>query len=130
MVTETIEAKRPISITLLSIFLVLGNLLAFYSFIRDDYFQGRGLLEILYIVLAGVVSVACGTGFWLMKKWAVYTYAVLAVIIQVALLVMGRWRLMTLLIPVIVIFFGYRNFSKMSSRLTRSLHASSYQTAR
>ena len=114
MVTETIEAKRPASITLISIFLVLGNILAFYCFIRDDYFQGRGLLEILYIVLAGVVSVACGTGFWLMKKWAVYTYAVLAVIIQVALLVMGRWRLMTLLIPVIVIFFGYRNFSKMS----------------
>ena len=54
MVTETIEAKRPTSITLISIFLVLGNILAFYSFIRDDYFQGRGLLK--YCILCLPVS--------------------------------------------------------------------------
>jgi hypothetical protein len=49
-----------------------------------------------------------------MKKWAVYTYAVFAVINQIVLFLMGRWNIVALLIAVIVVYVGYKNLSKMS----------------
>lgn len=115
--TETIkEAKvdRPISITLISIFLIAGNLFLAWPLLRGTLLQGRGMAEALYMVLAVVISLVCGIGFWLMKKWAVYTYAALGVIIQIVLLVLGRWNLFSLLLPAIIVYFGYRHLSKMS----------------
>jgi hypothetical protein len=53
-------------------------------------------------------------GLWLMKKWAVYAYAAITIINQIALLLMGRWNLASLLIPAIVLYVGYKNLSKMS----------------
>jgi Na+/melibiose symporter-like transporter len=111
---ETTKANRPISITLISIFLVVGPLLLFYSFFRGTLLQGQSTGFITYFMAVSLVSIVSGIGFWLMKKWAVYTYLVLTVITQVVLLWMGRWNLFSLLLAAIVLFFGYRNLSKMS----------------
>src|SRR5512133_276208 len=118
MAEETLEEKtkadRPLSITLISTFLIVGNLFLAWPLFRGTLLQGRSVGESLYFVLVTVISLVCGIGLWMMKKWAVYTYAALAVIIQIVLLVLGRWNLFSLLFAVIIVYFGYRNLSKMS----------------
>ena len=111
---ETTKADRPISITLISLFLIIGNLLLIWSVFRGTLLQGKSLGEVVYMVFATLVSIVCGIGFWMMKKWAVYAFAVLGVIVQIALLVLGRWNIFSLLYVVIILFLGYRNLSKMS----------------
>jgi hypothetical protein len=111
---EATKVERPLSITLVSVFLMIGNLLLAWYLYRGTLLQGRGVGESLYFVLVTVTSFVCGIGFWMMKKWAVYVYAILGVIVQIALLVLGRWNLFSLLLPVVIVYFGYRNLSKMS----------------
>ena len=110
----TIKSDRPVSITLISFFLILGSLLLAWPLFRGSLLQGRGTGEVVYMALVICISIVCGIGLWMMKKWAVYTFTVLLVINQIALLVFGRWNIFTLLFAVIIIFFGYRNLSKMS----------------
>lgn len=113
MTDLTSKTKRPSSITLISVFGVLGGLLSFYFLISIDI-QKIGIWNFIFIIFGGIIFLACGIGFWLMKKWAVYTFAVFGIIDQIVLLVLGRWTIMALLIPVIVVYVGYRNLSKMS----------------
>lgn len=105
--------KRPSSITLISILGILSGLLSFYFVFQNDI-QGPSLGKTVFYVLGGIVFLSCGIGFWLMKKWAVYTYLIFAIIDQIFLLVIGRWTLLALLIPAIVVYVGYKHLSEMS----------------
>jgi hypothetical protein len=107
------KTNRPSSITLVSVLLLLFGLLLFYFLLGLDI-QGVGLWNAAFFVLPGILFLLCGIGFWLMKKWAVHTYAIFAIINLIALLVMGRWNIMALLMHIIVIYVGYKNLSKMS----------------
>lgn len=113
MANEATKTKRPSAITLISVFGIYTGFLSFYYVFRDGI-QQLGFGNTLFIALGGIVFLVCGVGFWLMKKWAVYAYAVFGIIDQVVLLVIGRWNILALLIPVIVVYVGYRNLSKMS----------------
>jgi hypothetical protein len=110
-VVETSE--RPSSITLISILGIYGGFLSFYWIFREGM-QGLGLGNTVFFGLGGIVSLVCGIGFWLMKKWAIYVYAGFGIINQIVLLLMGRWTMMALLIPAIVVYVGHKHFSKMS----------------
>jgi hypothetical protein len=112
-VTVLKTVKRPSSITLISILGILSGLLSFYFVFQNDI-QGPSLGKTAFYVLGGIVFLSCGIGFWLMKKWAVYTYLIFAIIDQIFLLVIGRWTLLTLLIPAIVVYVGYKHLSEMS----------------
>jgi hypothetical protein len=107
------KIQRPSSITLISVFIIYSGLLGFYFIIRNGI-QGLGLGTTLFFAIVSLVFLICGVGFWLMKKWAFYVYTVFAIIDQIVLLVMGRWTIMALLIPAIVIYAGYKQLSKMS----------------
>jgi len=50
----------------------------------------------------------------MMKKWAAYTYTGFIILDQFLLLAAGRWNILDVLIPAIVIFFALRNLSNMS----------------
>ena len=113
MTTEITKIDRPLSMTLISIFEVYSGFLGFYL-IFQNRIQGLGLWNTLFLAVGGIVFFASGIGFWLMKKWAVYLYMVFGVIDLIILLVTGRWTILALLLPVIVIYFGYRHLSKMS----------------
>jgi hypothetical protein len=113
MTGEAIKTKRPSSITLISVFGIYSGLLSFYFIFRDGI-QELGLGNTVFFAIGGIVFLVCGIGFWLMKKWAVYLYAVFAVINQVALLVMGRWNIFSLLLSAVILYVGYKNLSKMS----------------
>lgn len=113
MTGEATKTKRPSLITLISVLGIYAGFLSFYFIFRDGV-QELGLGNTLFFVLGGIVFLVCGVGFWLMKKWAVYAYVVFSIIDQIVLLLIGRWNIMALLIPIIVIYFAYKHLSKMS----------------
>ncbi|HLO27616.1 MAG TPA: hypothetical protein VK249_00685 [Anaerolineales bacterium] len=111
MTETTSKPNRPSSVTLISVLAIYSGILGFY-FVFSLGNQNLG--GKLFYIFGAIVFLACGMGFWLMKKWAIYTYAVFAIIDQIALILMGRWNILALLIPVIVLYIGYKHFSKMS----------------
>jgi hypothetical protein len=113
MTNQMNKTNRPSSITLISILAILAGLLSFYFLLGVDI-QAVGVLNFAFIALGGIVFLLCGIGFWLMKKWAYYAYLVFAILNQIFLLIMGRWNIMALLIPVVVVYVGYKHLSKMS----------------
>jgi hypothetical protein len=113
MVSEATKPQRPGSITLISIFEIYSAFLALYYIIRIGV-QELGMESTLLFAFGGMASFVCGVGFWLMKRWALWVYIAYAVVNQVALLVLGRWNVFSLLIPVLVIYIVYRNRSKFS----------------
>ena len=113
MTNETTKTKRPSSITLISEFSILGGLLSFY-FIFQPGVQNFGIGNTLLFAIGGIIFLACGIGFWLMKKWAVYLFAVFAVVDQIFLLVTGKWNILALVLFGIVVYVGYKNLSKMT----------------
>jgi hypothetical protein len=108
----TTKANRPISITLISLWLLFGALTTAWLIFRG--YGASFISDTVLIAVGGLVSLACGTGFWFMKKWSLFIYAVYGLLNQVALLALGRWNLFSLLVLAIIVYFGYRNLSKMS----------------
>jgi hypothetical protein len=113
MTNQVNKTNRPSSITLISVLAILAGLLSF-NFLLSVGTQAVGVGNSAFVGLGGIVFLVCGIGFWLMKKWAFYTYTVFAIINQIVLLIMGRWNLMALLIPVVVVYVGYKHLSKMT----------------
>lgn len=117
MTTTTTKTKRPSSITVISIFEIYGGFLLFYSmFARgiQNFVQEHGVGETIFYGFNGLLFIISGIGFWLMRKWAVYTLIGLMIISEVYLLAMGRWNIFSFLIAAVLIFVGYKNLSKMN----------------
>ena len=113
MANETTKVKRPSSITLISVFAIYGGILLFW-FIFQVGIQNFGIGNVIFFGISGFVFLICGIGFWLMRKWAVYLYAVFAVVNQIVLLLTGKWTVLSLVLSAIIVFVGYKNLSKMS----------------
>jgi len=113
MDNKTTKSKRPSSITLISVLAVYGGVLLFW-FIFQAGVRSFGIGNTIFYGFGGIMFIVCGIGFWLMKKWAVNLYAVFAVINQIVLYLTGKWTIMTLVIPAIIVFVGYKNLSKMA----------------
>jgi hypothetical protein len=117
MTNTTTKTKRPSSITLISIFEIYGGVLLFYFIFSpgiQSFVQERGVGETIFYGFSGLVLIISGIGFWLMRKWAVYTLIGLTLISQAYLLAVGRWNIFSLLIPAVLIFVGYKHLSKMN----------------
>jgi hypothetical protein len=116
MTTLTTKTNRPSSITLISVFEIVGGLLLIYFMFSpgtQNSAQSLSVWETLFLAFSGLVLFVSGIGFWLMNKWAVYTLIGLGLISQVYLLAVGRWNIFSLLIPAVLIFVGYKHLSKM-----------------
>jgi len=107
------KTKRPSSISLISSLLIFGGILSFWFIFRAGI-QNFGIENTIVVSIDGIISIVCGVGFRLMKKWAVYFFAVFAVVEQVYLVLAGKWNLFSLILFAVVVFVGYRNLSKMS----------------
>ena len=110
MSEETTKAKRPSSITLISLFSIYWGVMVFYYIARVGA-QNLGLLT-MFIAMLGVMFFICGVGFWMMKKWSVVLCVALVVLIQFILLINGSWNVLPLAISVIIVFISYNNLSK------------------
>ena len=117
MTTATTKIRRPSAITVISVFEIIGGFLLFYFIFSpgvQNFVQDRGVGETLFFAFSSLGLWISGIGFWLMKKWAVYTFLGFALISQVYLLAVGRWNVFSLLIPAVVNFIGYKHLSKMN----------------
>lgn len=113
MINEVTKPARPTSITLISLFELYGAFFSYYSIFKMGV-QGLGIESTLLFAVGGLISLVCGIGFWLMKKWVVYVFAAYAVINQIVLLVLGRWNVLSLFLFGIILYIAYRNLPKMS----------------
>ena len=117
MTTLTTKTNRPSSITLISVFEIVGGFLLIYFMFSpgtQNSAQSRSVWETLFFAFSGLVLLVSGIGFWLMKKWAVYAFIAFAIISQVYVISVGRWNVFSLLILAIPIYVGYKHFSKMT----------------
>jgi uncharacterized membrane protein (DUF2068 family) len=118
MATENIEDEkdikyvRPTLITLLSVWMLFSALMTVW-FIFKGYGASSPVNLPLFVV-GCIVFLVCGVGFWRMKKWALYIFAVYALLDQVALLLLGRWSIFSLLLFAVLIYIGYRYRSEMT----------------
>ena len=117
MTTSTTKTIRPSSITLISVFEIVGGSLLFYFIFspgNQNSVQDRSVWETLFFAFSGIVLLVSGIGFWLMKKWAVYAFIAFAIISQVYVISVERWNVFSLLILAVPIYVGYKHFSKMT----------------
>ncbi len=68
----------------------------------------------LYLIIGSLVGVVCMAGMWVMKRWGAYSYAGFAVFNQVVMIAAGAWNPLGLLIPATIVYFSWKNLSKMS----------------
>ena len=66
------------------------------------------------LALATLVGLACVVGLWKMKKWAAYTYTSFVAANQVLMAATGRWNIIGLLIPGLIVFFLWKHLDKMT----------------
>jgi len=108
------KAKRPISITVICVLMLIERVPTVLFLIRSVGKQAVSWYQ-LYVVLSAVIVLACLVGLWMMKKWAAYTYTGFAVVNQIVLLVvMGPFTIIAFIIPAIVIFFALKHSTKMT----------------
>src|SRR5512141_3275665 len=101
---EEIGYVRPISITMISLWLFFTALMTVWFMFRG--YGASSTVNSMLFAVGIIVSLICGIGFWRMKKWALYIYAAYALIDQAALLLLGRWTVFSLFYFAVVIYFG------------------------
>ncbi len=109
---KDIKYVRPTLITLISVWMLASALMTVWFI-----FKGYGAsspVNIPLFVVGGTVFLVCGVGFWRMKKWALYLFVVYALLDQVALLLLGRWSIFSLLFFAVLAYIGYRYRSEMT----------------
>ncbi len=117
MTISITKTNRPSSITLVSVFEIVGGCLLLYFMFSpgiQNSVQGRSVWQTLFFAFSSIVLLVSGIGFWLMKKWAAYALIVFAILSQVYVISVGRWNAFSLLILAIPIYIAYKHFSKMT----------------
>jgi hypothetical protein len=109
---KDIKYVRPTSITLISLWLLFSAFTAVWLIFRG--YAAASITNTVLLAVGSIVFLVCTAGFWLMKKWAVYLYAAYGFINQFVLLALGRWNLASMLLLVIIVYFGYKYLSEMS----------------
>ncbi len=122
------EQKRPLSIKIICIigfvgiaFGMLGILFAISQYeLMSEALTEQGV-STWYIesfvpisIFFTVASFISFLGLWQMKKWGAYTYFGMTTASQIITIEAGLWNMFSLILPVIIIFFAFKNLSKMS----------------
>jgi len=107
-----LPAVRPVAITVICVVGIIGAVLAI-PLVFTEIARHIGAWYPPYLAFSAVVGGICMIGFWKMRRWAVFTYTAFCAINQVILLVTAHWNAFALLIPGIVIAFGFAYLSRM-----------------
>ena len=109
---EKVIRKRPIAITVVC---VIGFIGLFFT-VPMIFSPLTGLVYEWYPAFLGfstLIGFICLVGLWNMKKWAVYTYTVLTILVQFIMVAVGIWTFSAILGPGIVIAIAFYHFPKM-----------------
>ena len=109
---DEVNTTRPTVITAICIISVIGGLLVL-PLIFSDNAHKIGAWYPPLLALITVLGFICVAGFWNMRRWAVFTYTALCVFNQIFMLSMGRWNILTLVIPAFVIAIGFKYLDRM-----------------
>ena len=85
MTTSITKTNRPSSITLVSVFEIVGGCLLLYFMFApgiQNSVQSPSVWPTLFFAFSGIVLLVSGIGFWLMKKWALYAFIVFAILLS------------------------------------------------
>lgn len=111
---STADQRRPLSIVILCCLAVIGIVLgaAYVPFMLKA--RAIGAWYVAYIGGAAVVGLASLWGYWRMKRWGIFLYALLTLVNQVVLYRMNHgFAIQSLLMPMIVISVGLWNWKDM-----------------
>jgi hypothetical protein len=95
--------RRPLIISIISILFVAYSIISIvfsYKTITDNSIPYWNLLLSITIHLAGFVAIA---GIWLMRRWGLFLYITLAIIIQLQMSLLNNWSPYLLVTPFIII---------------------------
>jgi hypothetical protein len=98
--------KRPTAITIICVLMAFGSLVAVpLAFSKAAHQVGPWYPPLLLISsILGLVSLV---GFWLMRRWAVFLYTGVFVVVQIVMLSLGQASPIGTIIPLIVIASGF-----------------------
>ncbi len=107
MTDTSTKTKRPHSVGIICAIGLLWALLSIPLVFQPELHQQYGAWYPPYLAFTIAVALVCIVGLWFMQKWAVYAYAVFAVIDQVVRIVTGNWNIVYLLAPAVLIYFAW-----------------------
>ena len=110
---DTQTNQRPVAITIICILGFIGAALSVPLIFSTAAANIGGWYPPL-LGISAVIGLICMIGLWKMKKWAVFLYTALCVVIQVILFTMHLWTPFSLLFPAIIIAISFAYLSKMS----------------
>lgn len=109
---DFIKNHPPVPVLLICIFEIIGLLLLPSAFGSEESVK-LGLLYQIYLVLAGVLSIAIIYSLWKVKKIGILIYIGSYTIHNVVALIVGNWMIGVLIIPfigLILISLSYTKF--------------------
>ena len=113
MSEERMKAKRPLAITVLSLWAVIGAVLIAPTFFTPYYEQFPPWHKYAFAVIVAI-GLLVSIGLWEMRRWAVMLYAIETIVGQAMALATNTWVMSGLVIPAIflgVMAFSYRELS-------------------
>lgn len=109
----TQTTPRPVAITVICILGFIGAALSI-PLVFSGAASNIASWYPAFLGLSAVVGLICMIGLWKMKKWGVFLYTAMVVVVQVVLFAAHLWTPFSLLFPAIIIAIGFAYLSKMS----------------
>ncbi len=111
---EKSEKKRPLSFIIVCLVGTIGSVLGLMlTFSSDSSVVGTWYPP--YLGFSAIIGLICMGGLWTMQKWSVYTYLGLFIINQAVFLVLGKWTILSFVIPLIVLIVTFPHLKKMTN---------------
>ncbi len=95
--------KRPLIISVICILFIVYSIVSMifsYKTISNNSVPYWDLLLSLTIHIVGFIAIA---GIWAMRKWGVFLYLILTIIIQIEMSLLNNWSAYLLITPFIII---------------------------
>ncbi len=111
------QQKRPLSITLLCILMVIGALVTIplmFSTLGSTQLASMPTWYRPVTILSALIGLVATYGMWTMKKWSVKLYVAMTVLAQIMLIMAGSWSIFSLVLPGFIIWILYSNYNKMT----------------
>jgi hypothetical protein len=116
-ILELTAKKRPVAITVISILGFIGIPFAIILILSKFAFRVGNWYPPL-LAVSSIVRFICSIGLWKMKKWAVYLYFSLVVLVQMVEISIGVWKIASLITPIITIAILMNFLKKMDYPLS------------
>jgi hypothetical protein len=103
---------RPVAITVVCLLGFVGAAGAIWI-LASGIARQVGAWYPPFLAFSSIGGAVSFVGLWMMRRWGVILYSGLTLLSQVVLLLAGRWNLLAVALPGIVIAIGFGYFSRM-----------------